>query len=153
MGWLVRHFYTDTYIAQHSPYQGFSVTGYITTGVKPADRGRLWAYKWRFKQPLLVHTSLMICPITPSCQLSLWEETGVPGENPRLSAERWLLLFSHEDWVRVTLSCSHWELNLRHRAATLEVKGKCTNHFATEQSRWTHYGAIQKKKASLGFLL
>ena len=24
----------------------------------------------------------------PPCQLSLWEETGVPGENPRLSAER-----------------------------------------------------------------
>jgi hypothetical protein len=24
----------------------------------------------------------------PPCQLSLWEETGVPGGNPRLSAER-----------------------------------------------------------------
>ena len=24
----------------------------------------------------------------PFCQLSLWEETGLPGENPRLSAER-----------------------------------------------------------------
>jgi hypothetical protein len=24
----------------------------------------------------------------PPCQLSLWEETGVPGENPRLLAER-----------------------------------------------------------------
>ena len=24
----------------------------------------------------------------PPCQLSLWEETGAPGENPRLSAER-----------------------------------------------------------------
>ena len=23
----------------------------------------------------------------PPCQLSLWEQTGVPGENPRLSAE------------------------------------------------------------------
>jgi hypothetical protein len=96
------------------PCQGFSVTGYIR-----ADRGwrgRLWAYKWRFKQPLLlVHTSLMICPLTyvpnPPCQLSLWEETGVPGENPRLSVERWLLLFSHEDWVRVTLRSSHWGLN------------------------------------------
>jgi hypothetical protein len=34
-----------------------------------------------------------------------------PGENPRFSAERWLLLFSHEDWVRVALrkfSLSHW---------------------------------------------
>jgi hypothetical protein len=26
----------------------------------------------------------------PPCQLSLWEETGVPGGNSRLSAERWL---------------------------------------------------------------
>jgi hypothetical protein len=25
---------------------------------------------------------------------SLWEETGVPGENPRLSTERWLTLFT-----------------------------------------------------------
>jgi hypothetical protein len=33
----------------------------------------------------------------PPCQLSLWEETGAPGENPRLSAERWLTLFT---WVR-----------------------------------------------------
>jgi hypothetical protein len=24
----------------------------------------------------------------PLCQLALWEETGAPGENPRLSAER-----------------------------------------------------------------
>ena len=26
--------------------------------------------------------------LKPPCQLSLWEETGGPGENPRLSAER-----------------------------------------------------------------
>jgi hypothetical protein len=46
--------------------------------------------------------SCCIFPLTyvpnPPCQLSLWEETGVPGGNPRLSAERWLLLFTHEDW-------------------------------------------------------
>jgi hypothetical protein len=30
----------------------------------------------------------------PPCQLSLWEETGAPGENPRLSAERWLTLYT-----------------------------------------------------------
>ena len=30
----------------------------------------------------------------PPCQHSLWEETGVPGENPRLSAEHWLTLFA-----------------------------------------------------------
>jgi hypothetical protein len=85
---------------------------------READRGRLRAYRWRFKQPLLVHTSLMISPppnlcVNPPCQLSLWEETGVPGENPRLSAERRLLLFSHEDWVRVALRRSHGGLNLR----------------------------------------
>ena len=28
------------------------------------------------------------CLYNPPCQLSLWEETGVPGGNPRLSAER-----------------------------------------------------------------
>jgi hypothetical protein len=33
----------------------------------------------------------------PPCQLSLWEETGEPGENPRLSTDRWLTLFT---WVR-----------------------------------------------------
>jgi transposase InsO family protein len=33
----------------------------------------------------------------PPCQLSLWEETGAPGENPRLSAERWQTLFT---WLR-----------------------------------------------------
>jgi hypothetical protein len=99
---------------------------------READRGRLWAYKWRFKQPLLVHTSLMICLLTyvpnPFCQLSLWEETGVPCGNPRLSAERWLLLFPHEDWVRVTLG----KFSLRLEPATSEVKAKCTNHLATE---------------------
>ena len=41
----------------------------------------------------------------PPCQLSLWEETGVPGENPRLSPLT--ILFSHEDWVRV-----HNKMNL-----------------------------------------
>ena len=35
----------------------------------------------------------------PPCQLSLWEETGAPGENPRTQ--------SHEDWVRL-----HIKMNL-----------------------------------------
>jgi hypothetical protein len=61
-------------------------------------------------------------------QLSLWEETGIPGQNPRLPAERRLLLFSHEDWVRVALR----KFSLRLEPAALEVKGKCANHFATE---------------------
>jgi hypothetical protein len=32
----------------------------------------------------------------PPCKHLLWEETGVPGENPRLSEERWPTLFT---WV------------------------------------------------------
>ena len=34
--------------------------------------------------------SQLLGPVLPNppSQLSLWEETGVPGENPRLSAER-----------------------------------------------------------------
>ena len=31
--------------------------------------------------------NLMTLKANPPCQLSPWEETGVPGENPRLSAE------------------------------------------------------------------
>jgi hypothetical protein len=73
----------------------------------------------------------MICLLTyvpnPPCQLSLWEETGVPGKNPRLSAERWL--FTLFTWG---LGSSHIEkFSLRLEPATLEVKGKCANHFAT----------------------
>jgi hypothetical protein len=30
----------------------------------------------------------------PPCQLSLWEETGLPGKNPRLLVERWLTRFT-----------------------------------------------------------
>ena len=32
--------------------------------------------------------NLMALKPNSTCQLSLWEETGVPGENPRLTAER-----------------------------------------------------------------
>ena len=66
--------------------------------------------------------------LTHPVSFSLWEEIGVPGENPRLSAERWLLLFSHEDWVQVALR----KFSLRFGPTTLEVKGKCANHFTTE---------------------
>ena len=36
------------------------------------------------------HMPITVGPFLPNppCQLSLWEETGVPGGNPRLSAER-----------------------------------------------------------------
>jgi hypothetical protein len=40
----------------------------------------------------------------PSYQLSLWEETRAPGENPRLSTERWL--FSNESVARIELTNS-----------------------------------------------
>ena len=63
----------------------------------------------------------------PPCQLSLWEETGLPGGNPRLSAERWLLIFSHEEWDRVALRM----FSLRLEPVASEVKSKCTNHLAT----------------------
>jgi hypothetical protein len=43
----------DTDIAQHTPYQGFSVTGYIRTGtgVKQTEVDCERNYRWRFKQP------------------------------------------------------------------------------------------------------
>jgi hypothetical protein len=83
----------------------------------------------------------MICLQTyvpnPPCQLSLWEETGVPGENPRLSAERFLL-FSHEDWVRVTME----KFSLRFEPATLEHSRTQSPSYArsTERDR----GALAK---------
>ncbi len=55
----------------------------------------------------------------PPCQPSLWEETGVLGADPRPSAERWLMLFSHEDWVRedttgkTLLRRPYWDSNSR----------------------------------------
>ena len=97
------------------------------------------------EQPLLVHTSLMIClqtlcalthPVNLPCQLTLstypvnfpcGRKHGVPRENPRLSAERGLTLFT------LGLGSSHNEKSsLRFEPATLEVKGNCANHFATE---------------------
>jgi hypothetical protein len=57
----------------------------------------------------------------PPCQLSLWEETGAPGENPRLSAERWQPLFT---WVRSENQThelrgeSRFLWRLRHRSQT-----------------------------------
>ena len=58
----------DTDIAQHTPYQGFSVIGYIRTGtgVKQTEVDCERNYRWRFKQPLSVRTSLMICPADPN---------------------------------------------------------------------------------------
>ena len=69
--------YIHAYITQHTPYQGFSVTGYIRagTGVKQTEKT---------VSLQMAYTSLIICPLTyvpnPPRQLSLWEETGVPAE-------------------------------------------------------------------------
>ena len=56
----------------------------------------------QFKEGRLWQPNYDSCLITehsyegpnPSCQHSLWEETRVPGENPRLSVGRWLTLFT-----------------------------------------------------------
>jgi hypothetical protein len=37
---------------------------------------------------IVILLSVFILTHPAKCQLSLWEETGAPGENPRLSAER-----------------------------------------------------------------
>ena len=64
----------------------------------------------------------------PPCQLSLWEETGVPGENPRLSAERWLYSFHMRTGFESTL---RWTL-LGIELGTSEVKGEWSDHYTTE---------------------
>ena len=46
----------------------------------------------------------------PPCQLSLWEEIGAPGENPRLSAKRWQTLFT---WVHAWVQSGTWTCNPR----------------------------------------
>jgi hypothetical protein len=90
-----------------------------------------WIYRWNTLEQghhNSICQSLWALLPNPPCQLSLWEGTGVPGGNPRLSAERWLLLFSREDWVRVALR----KFSMRLEPAASEVRGKCANHFATE---------------------
>ena len=64
--------------------------------------------------------NLMAIKPNPPCQLSLWEETGVPGENPRLSAERWLYSFHMRTGFESTLK---WTL-LGIEPGTLEMKGE-----------------------------
>ena len=85
------------------------------------NEGDIWQY--------FSHTdNLMTLKPNPPCQLSLWEETGLPGENPRLSAERWLYSFHmrtrFESTLRRTL--------LGIESGTLEVKGEWSDHYTTE---------------------
>jgi hypothetical protein len=63
-------------IIQLTPHLDFSVTDYI----------KYYAYYLSLQQ-LRYYFPNCVYP-NPSCQLSMWEETGAPGENPRLSAER-----------------------------------------------------------------
>jgi hypothetical protein len=56
----------------------------------------LLSLDYLFLQQLWYYFPNCVYP-NPPCQLSLWEETGAPGENPRLLAEHWLTLFT---WVR-----------------------------------------------------
>jgi hypothetical protein len=44
-----------------------------------------------FTTIVILLSELQVYP-NPPCQLSLWEETGAPGENVRLSTERSLFL-------------------------------------------------------------
>ena len=45
----------------------------------------------------------------PPCQLSLWEETGAPGENPRLSAESLPRIFTLRDLSESKRGRVGWE--------------------------------------------
>ena len=75
-------------------------TANLVRKIHPATsrwRGRLWESSscvelciWQILSTLEVYLPLKP---NPPCQISLWEETGVPGENLRLSAERWLYSF------------------------------------------------------------
>ena len=73
------------------------------------NEGDIWQY-------FSYTDNLMALKPNPPCQLSLLEKTGVPGENPRLSAERWLYSFLHEDI----------------KPGTLEAKGEWSDHYTAE---------------------
>ena len=62
--------------------------------------------------------------LNPARQHSLWEETRVPGENPRLSTERWLTLFKQVSWV--------W-------SEDQEVKGAYSDHDILPWFSWVCY--------------
>ena len=64
----------------------------------------------------------------PPCQLSLLEETGVPGENLRLSAEHWLYSFHMRTGFESTF---RWTL-LGIELGTLGAKGEWSEHYTIE---------------------
>ena len=85
------------------------------------NEGDIWQY-------FSYTDNLMALKPKPPCQFSLWEETGVLGENPRLSAERWLYSFHMRTGFQSTL---RWTL-LGIEPVTLEVKGEWSDHYTTE---------------------
>ena len=75
-------------IIQLTPRWGFSVTDYI----------KYYAYScyWLYiplQQSRYYFPKYTVYP-NPPCQLVMWEETGAPGVNSRLSAERWQTFFA-----------------------------------------------------------
>jgi hypothetical protein len=92
INWFWNSYITLHYYLAHSPW-GFSVADYImyySYSCYLFSLDYLSLQQWWYYLPNYVYPN-------PPWQLSLWEETGAPGENPRLSAERWLTLFT---WVR-----------------------------------------------------
>ena len=78
--WISLHYI----IIQLTPHWGFPVTDYI----KYHDYlCYLLSPDYLSYKQLRYYFLSCVYP-NPPCQLSLWEETGAPGENPRLSAER-----------------------------------------------------------------
>jgi hypothetical protein len=61
-----------------TPYQGFSVTGYIRTGTCVKQTEVDCELTNGAFNPYLINDLTYV--FDPPCQLSLWEETGVPGE-------------------------------------------------------------------------
>ena len=76
---------TIQYIIQFTPHWGFSVTNYRHQVPHVSILCILYLHLSILKKIVLLSES--VYPNPPS-QPSLWEETGVPGENPRFSAER-----------------------------------------------------------------
>ena len=68
-------------------------------------------------------SQLLWARITYPCQLSLWEETGVPGENPRLSQG-----VDYTLYMRIRFESTLLGIEL----GTLEVKGERFDHYITE---------------------
>ena len=68
----------DLWLYSLTMHRGFLVADYIK---------RYLAYRQRPTGPtIMILLSNYVYP-NPPCQLSLWEKLGMPGENPRLSAE------------------------------------------------------------------